>query len=357
MEALFRILIIAAFLGIIFYYAGPNAKQYKPLEGPSTVQQPIIENNPQMELSDSLSRPTEGLSTFIGKKSENILAAYGRPTRIDLTPYGYKWWVYKDDNRLKMFAVEDGHVVQVYTNGTTYNTSPYKIGQAIEDIYRMTIIESEVTAEIDDNIYIFAMNDYDLHSRILVKFDTVFAQLYLDIDNEKLLAIRFLDAKTLAKHKPYEMQFIGEMIQSDIPPSYYQRYIHKANAAQLVDFTNSWRQQQNLPQLVNEDVLNDLAAANSEALFLQSLSTQQNVEQTSLKERLALAQMEFKHASEITATSYIDAIEVMHGWLNSKEHRKALMDEKLSHIGTGVYMDYYTEILLTKNSRAISSTQ
>ncbi|MEC1179475.1 CAP-associated domain-containing protein [Metasolibacillus meyeri] len=358
MESLFRILIIVAFLGIIYYYAGPNAKQHSPLEGPSIVQKPILENKAIIDNEDALTRPTEGLSTYIGKSSKDILSTYGRPTRIDKTPFHYKWWVYHNKDGFKMFGIADDTVVQVYTNSLNMNVAPYEIGQVLGDIYRMTIIDSEVTAQIDDNIYMFAMNDYDLHSRILVKFQDIFAQLYIDTETEKLIGIRYLDKKTLVTHKPYEMQFIGEMIHAPAPSSYHQLYIHQANAAQLADLTNVFREQYGLLTLVNDSMLNDVAMRNSENLFLQSTTTQQTESSDiSLKDRLSALDIQFKSASEITATTYIDIVEAMHGWLNSKEHRKVLLDEGFTHIGTGAYMDYYTQILVTKNGRDVSGMQ
>ncbi|WP_042471614.1 CAP domain-containing protein [Bacillus ndiopicus] len=358
MEALFRILIIIAFLGIIYYYAGPNAKQHDPLEGPNTVQQPILEEKEIIDNGDTLTRPTKGLSTHIGESSKEILSTYGRPTRIDKSPFNYKWWVYHNKDGFKMFGIADDKVVQVYTNSPNMNVAPYEVGQMLGDIYRMTIIESEVTAHIGDNIYMFAMNDYDLHSRILVKFQDIFAQLYIDTETEKLIGIRFLDKETLVTHKPYEMQFIGEVINSPAPSSFSQLYIHQANAAQLADLTNVFREQYGLLALVNDSALNDLAMENSENLFLQSMTTQQTESNDiSLKDRLSALDIQFKSASEITATTYIDAIEAMHGWLNSKEHRKVLLDESFSHIGTGAYMDYYTQILITKNNRDLSEIQ
>lgn len=358
MESLFRILIIVAFIGIIYYYAGPNAKQHDPLEGPNVVQQPILEEKDIVDSEQTLTRPIEGLSTYIGKQSKEILSTYGRPTRIDKTPFHYKWWVYHNQDGLKMFGIADDTVVQVYTNSPNMDVAPYEIGEMLGDIYRMTIIESEVTAQIGDNIYMFAMNDYDLHSRILVKFQDIFAQLYIDTETEKLIGVRFLDKETLVTHKPYEMQFIGEIINTPTPSSYHQKYIHQANVDQLLDLTNVFREQYGLQLLVSDPVVQELAMKNSENLFLRNATTQETeIEDISLKDRLTALDIQFKSASEITATTYIDVIEAMHGWLNSKEHRKVLLDEGFTHIGTGAYMDYYTQILITKNNRDLSGLQ
>ncbi len=47
----------------------------------------------------------------------------------------------------------------------------------------------------------------------------------------------------------------------------------------------------------------------------------------------------------------------MHGWLNSKEHRKILLNDTYTHVGTGVYMNYYTQIFVEKNNRNTLATQ
>ncbi|MEO4053646.1 CAP-associated domain-containing protein [Solibacillus sp. CAU 1738] len=349
MEALFRILIIVTFIAIVYYYAGPDATKHEPLEGPTIVQQPILKSDYSKVIEDVQMRPEEGLSTYIGEPSETLLVTYGLPIRIDKTPFQYDWWIYNGEQGFIMFGVSDDKIVQVYTNTNVYDVAPYEIGQSLDDIYRMTIIDSEVTVQLGDNIYLFSMNDADMSSRILVKFKDVYAQLYIDTVTKQLAGIRFLNGETLVEHKPYEMQFIGELIDSSTPSSFAQHEIHKASAAQLLDLTNVIRKKYGVPTLVNDAKLNELAMQSSENMFLKNMETQQSEDDVSLKDKLIEAEIEYKSVDQNIATAYYDAIEVMHGWLNSKEHRAMLLNDTYSHVGTGVFLNYYTQIFIETN--------
>jgi Uncharacterized protein with SCP/PR1 domains len=56
----------------------------------------------------------------------------------------------------------------------------------------------------------------------------------------------------------------------------------------------------------------------------------------------------YEDAEENIATSYIDSIEAAHGWLNSSNHREYMLDEKFTTVGSGVFMNYYTQIFIQK---------
>ena len=42
----------------------------------------------------------------------------------------------------------------------------------------------------------------------------------------------------------------------------------------------------------------------------------------------------------------MDAIEAVHGWLNSPAHRDVLLEKDVTHLGTGAYGKYYTQVLI-----------
>ena len=59
--------------------------------------------------------------------------------------------------------------------------------------------------------------------------------------------------------------------------------------------------------------------------------------------------------NENLATDYFDAIEAMHGWLNSPEHRNVILNNKYTTVGSGVFLNYYTQILLESSSQGQDS--
>lgn len=347
MKNLLRILIVATFLGIIFYYTSVEDEISEPLRGPNSSTQAIPRTEVD-ELSMYLPRPQEGMSTLIGKEVDFLVEQFGIPTRIEPSGFQYDWWIYVKDFEFTMISVQDDIVTQVYTNSIRHNVAPYSIGQSLDEIYRMTIVESEIAVTVDDTIYMFLMNELDLETRLLVAFEDVFAQLYIDNETNKLIGIRFIDGETLVRHKPYEFQYIGEMFQNVVPSSFEQETIDLAYANQIYNLANEFRLLNNLPKLLRSPKLNEIAMEHSEYLVLRDLNMSSEEEIITLEARLEEKNVTYKKMGENLAVGYNDAIEVIHGWMNSKEHRNTLLNEKFNIAGTGVYLNNYTQLLIEK---------
>ncbi|HWK24519.1 MAG TPA: CAP domain-containing protein [Ureibacillus sp.] len=354
MKTLFRILIVLSFLAIIFFYTS-SSDNLEPLEGPNSSSQiiPKTEGDPEIG-QDALPRPENGLSTLIGKSTRELVDLYKEPNRYDKSAYGYEWWIYNQDpNQYMMFAVADGVITQVYTNSKVLDISPYKIGQTLEDIYGMTIIESEVNAKIDDSIYTFTMSEDDMNTRILSKFDGIFAQLYIDSDNGELAGIRFTDSKSLVMHRPYEMSFVGKLLSPPSPTSFLIEESNRAGAAQLTDLLNVFRVSNGLPILLEDEKLTLVAMEHSEDMYSQSYLSHESPTKGTLEERLDMEEMAYKNAVENIATSYFDPIEAVHGWLNSSTHRRHMLSEEYTSLGSGVFINYYTQVFIEKEKNEI----
>lgn len=346
MKTLFRILIIATCIGIIYYYSNVEPSKTELLEGPSQISQPVSTVEQRQQNQMNIPRPTMGISKYIGKPTGEILDNYGKPNRIEPAQFGYEWWVYSSYDELLMVGVVDEIVTQIYANTMNNNVAPYKIGQSLDDIYRMTIFEQEVTVEIDDNIYIFAMSEMDMKNRILVKYEDIYAQLYIDGENKRLDGVRFMDGKTLVLQKPYELQFIGKLLEANTPSSYEQLAINSANGQQLTDLANSYRLKNELPVLFQSTQLRLLAEEHSENMLLENMASQKLEATRPLEDRMQEIELDYKQIGENIATNYKDSIEVMHGWINSKEHRALLLDEQFTHIGSGTFVNNFTQIYL-----------
>ena len=352
MKALFRILIVATVIGIVFYYWAAG-NEHVPLEGPNTVQQAIPSEQYINDYKEVLSRPAAGISTVIGQPVGMLIQSYGEPRRVDASAFGYEWWVYEQ----AMFGIEQGKVIQVYTNSADVDVSPYKIGQSIEEIYRMTILDAEVSVTIGDNIYMFTMSEEDTKNRLLAKFDTLYAQLYIDREEGELAGIRFTDGKTLVLHQPYEMQFVGELIGKETPSSFQQFEINEASAEQFFELTNVYREKYGVAQLLPSEQLNNTAMTHSEDMFLQDFVSHDSPTYGSLEKRLEANLVSYEEANENVAMAYYDAIETVHGLLNSSDHREIMLDDIYTHGGTGAYYDYYTQIFIKKSIQEESGLQ
>lgn len=351
MKILFRILIVLSAVVIIYYYSSESEKQYEPLEGPNSFQ--IIPKTESPEtLGDVLPRPEKGLSTFIDLKSNHVLEKFGEPDRIDKTAFGYSWWVYNSKPKsFVMFGIKNDIVTQVYISGEDLDASPYKIGQTLDEVYRMTIVESEVTVQIEDNLYTFAMDEKDMRNRILTQFDGIYAQLYIDETNDVLNGIRYTNGETLVEHRPYEMSFIGNLHTSPNPSSYLIEESNVGNANQLYDLINVFRIQNDILTIEKDESLTTVAMNHSKDMYTNNYLSHDSPTYGSLKKRLEVESIQYEDVTENLAKSYFDAIEVAHGWLNSENHREVLLNESYTHVGSGAFLNYYTQIFIQRTDR------
>lgn len=346
MKALFQILIIATCIGIVVYYTNVEPSKTEVLEGPTAMTKPVLNTASVQQDVGGLPRPTTGISIFVGEEAGIILDNYGKPVRVDPSGFGYEWWVYEEETALLMFGMMDGIVSQIYTNDMNVHTAPYVIGESIDDIYRRTILEQEVTVEMDDNLYIVAMNEQDMKNRILVKYEDLYIQLYIDNETNTLYAVRFIDGETLVLHKSYEMQFVGELVEASTPSSYAQVAINAANGRQLTELTNAFRVKHELRKLEHSNVLASLASDHSEQMVSALMESQNVTLNFDLSVQLVERAISYEHLGENVAANYKDSIEVIHGWINSKEHRALLLSEDYTQIGSGAYVNYYTQFYM-----------
>ncbi|HSJ37211.1 MAG TPA: CAP-associated domain-containing protein [Planococcus sp. (in: firmicutes)] len=344
MKNLLRIMIFLSIILITFFYFDSSIDENDILEAPRQVDplpaQEIIEKPLAVE------RPVEGISVYIGKSSQNWIDDYGQPARIEPSAFGYEWWIYNQSySNYMMVGVKDQKVVQVYTAGTATDASPFKIGQTLEELYRFTIIENEVTVKFGTNIYTFSLSGEDRETRLLVSFDGIFAQLYIDKEDGMLEAVRFMDAETLILHQPYDMMYVGDLLVPTNPSSSLQASIDKANAKQVIDLTNVYRLHNQQKPLTANATVSMLAERHSRNVARQNFSSEE-IEIESLEERLENSRIIYKEAAENTASQYYDAGETVHGWINSENHRNIIYSSRFNQIGVGVFGKYYTQSFL-----------
>ncbi len=348
MKALLRILMLCGAIAIIGFMFFNTPKENEPLEGPNTNSNIIPQTKLKQEAAvGAMTRPQTGISTLIGKDTQTVLEQYGEPARKEPSSFGYQWWVYNDDvSTFFMVGVEKNVVKQVYIAGQNIDAFPFKVGQKRDEIYRMTIIDYEVAVTVGDNIFIFSMSEEDMQTRLLVKFDGLYAQLYIDRETSELQGIRYTDSETLVLHQPYEMSYQGELVRRTPPSSFLQQEIDVASAKQLDDLLNVTRVHHDLPPLEMDNSLEEVARKHSEDMKVQNFLAHESPTYGDLKKRLQANNIEYSDANENLATAYFDAIEAMHGWTNSPEHRKVLLNDRFTRVGSGAFVDYYTQIYL-----------
>ncbi|WP_153124280.1 CAP domain-containing protein [Peribacillus tepidiphilus] len=287
---------------------------------------------------------TEGLGTLIGKKTNELIKLYGKPSRMDPSSYGYTWWVYnqKDDYYFQA-AVQNGKIVSVYGLGEKLNLYPFSIGQSVEEIYKKNFLETAVDIEWNGSSYRFELSEDDLHMRPLVKLGNVFAQIYLDKYTGKISSIRFSNEETLVKHRPYELTYRGKLAEDVMLTENEWAAVQAGDEKQIFDITNVLRKRYELEPLLWDEKLAEVAFSHSNEMFEENYFSHTSPNEGELADRLKKADVQYEMAGENIAAHYVDGIAAVAGWLNSVGHREAMLNHDFTHLGVGVYNKYYTQ--------------
>lgn len=352
MKVIWKIALLLVILLGLFYLMDTRIKENEPLESP--VKHGTAIPVPEKELNSQVAgaeRPGQGLSIFVGKTTDQLIKKYGDPDRIEPSAYGYDWWIYSEEPYF-MAGVSGNHINQVFSADSQVDLSPFRIGQDVNQVYRSTIIESEVDVQLGSNLYMFSLKSEDIANRALVKFKNLYAQVYVDEEDAKIEGIRFIEPKTLVIHQPYDMEYSGEMISISPPSASMQMEVDRAMERQVFELTNGYRKNHGLTELKNDYWLGVLAREHSKDMALENYFSNESPSTGTLSDRLKTSGIVQRKAGENIAFNYVDAIEAVHGWLNSSAHRQVLLDKDFTHLGTGVYGKYYTQdFIQTENKK------
>ncbi|WOV85173.1 CAP domain-containing protein [Sporosarcina jeotgali] len=348
---LWKVLVLFLLILLGFYFWDDGFKENEPLESPVQPGTAISggETFEQQGISNA-KRPEKGISTIVGQTSKELIAQFGEPDRKDLSVFGFEWWIY-NANPMMMAGVAEGTVNQIYSADLDADVYPYVNGQSSEDIYRSTIIESELEVVVGENQYTFVLNGADIKNKMLIQSEGLFTQLYIDEKGEELEGVRFIDPVTLVMQQPYDLFYKGELVEVKKPSSEDQMAVDRALERQILDITNVYRTNHDVGKLKRDYQLQLVAREHSKEMALQNYFSQDSPTSGTLANRLKLAGIDVKKAGENIALNYTDAIEAVHGWLNSPAHQEVLLDKNFTHIGTGVYGNYYTQNLIQEVER------
>jgi uncharacterized protein YkwD len=307
------------------------------------------QNNKNQEATPN-ERPKEGMGIYIGQDVSMLKRDFGEPQRIDASLYGYQWYIYNLDysHYIQVGVDNNNQIVTVYAIGDQMNVMPFKIGQPVEEIFNSTDIEMNIDIELNSNSYRFELDEADFNMRPLVRLGDVYVQLYIDKFTGTLSSLRFLNAETLIKQRPYEMVYRGDLLEPVEPSEAIWRIIEEGSEKEIFDITNVLRIRHNLEPLIWDDETSEVALGHSKDMFESKDFSHTSKKFGSLSDRLDAGKIVFKSAGENIAANYTDAPAVVEGWLNSNGHRESLLNDEFTHLGVGVFQKYYTQNFIRK---------
>lgn len=310
-----------------------------------SLDQDINEQSP----NQGIEQPQTGVGSLIGKDIEALKAVMGAPARVDLSAYGFHWWIFNDSlNQYVQAGVLNGKVVTAYGIGTSVNVEPFKIGQPIEEVFSKNLIDPELTFEFNGSSYKFELSEQDMNNRPIIKMGDYFVQLYVDKFTGLVSSIRYLDSETLVKQRPYEMVYRGELLEAPELTEEDWLRVEAGMEKQILDITNVIRARHELELLQWDDETAQVAYAHSKDMAEADYFSHESEKYGTLADRLKAADIIYELAGENIAANYTDAPAVVEGWLNSESHREALLNNEYSHLGVGVYRRHYTQNFLKR---------
>jgi len=284
------------------------------------------------------------LYELIGKDKQSVIELLGEPARIDASEYDYDWWIYNEPlSNYCQIGMEDDKVVTVFVMGDGIDIAPFHIGQPLNTNKNMVNLSDKVAFEVDKNLYQFELTADEVRTIPLVQYKNIWAQINIDKFSKKVSSIRFLDARTLVKIRPYELVYRGELISATKTDPGAWDEIEKGKALQILDMTNVLRERYGLGHVTWDEPTAIVAYSHSREMFEEEYFSHSSPTYGNLSDRLVNGGVNFSAAGENIAARYVDAISVVEGWLNSEGHRTTLLNKDFTHLGVGVYEKYYTQ--------------
>jgi len=350
LKALFRIFISLMIIlaGTFYFSVWKDEQDDSALIEKNTVNHEETqekENDPIESFSEDGTNPKQGLAIWIGKTGEELIEEIGEPNRVDLSAYGYEWWVYNDPlGGYAQFGVnEDNKIATLFSSAEEADLYPFYIGQEVDTLYKRLNMNSFVEVTYNGTTYRFELSEEDLHYRPLVKLGDIYAQVYLDKFLGEISGVRYMDKETLILHRPYELTYRGKLHEAPEPTEEEWRQIEAGSEAQVLDLTNIIRTRMELSVLKPDEETSAVAFLHSEDMMENDYFSHESIDGSTLADRLKRGNVPYMTAGENIAANYTDAVAAVEGWLNSKGHRENMLNKDYTHLGVGVYHKYYTQ--------------
>ncbi|WLR52208.1 CAP domain-containing protein [Bacillus tianshenii] len=327
--------------GFIVYYAFSLGSFSQTKDKPITEKQDNQQIEPVIKKKNVMDKP---LHAYIGKDAKEIKETFGTPTREDLSAYDYTWWVYEDNvNHDIQIGILNDKVVTIFALGKQLHTYPFEIGQPFDK--QVKGIERKKTQDIQTESMEVEMTltDEEYMNKPLIHLGNAWAQLYRDHYTDELVAVRYSDSETLIKQRAYNFVYRGEIEKPAALSNEQLKEIEQSNQKQIFHITNHLRKRYGVSPLAWHEEAAQTAYTHSEDMATHDYFSHTSPTSGTLAERLTARNIVYQSAGENIAAKYMDGPAVVIGWLNSESHRQSLLYPDFTHLGVGVYQEYYTQ--------------
>lgn len=312
-------------------------------------EQKVVEQDRDLEVKlsffDREITKEEPLDQLIGKSLSHLLEAFGEPVQSAPSRYDYEWYLFTDEeNYFYQFGIKDNQVVTAFITGEQANIFPLEIGMNYEEVERFYVFKEEV--EFDR--FSFRLSEEDIETTPIIMLDEgILLQLYFDIHTDQLSSIRIMNGEVAVKHQPYYLSYTGPLPKKSRLSNDDWEMVTQSEAYAIFILTNMIRKRFEVNPLQWHNQASQVASLHSQDMHQLDYFSHQSQDGRDLLDRLTDGEVSFSRAGENIAAQYTDGLAAVEGWLNSEGHRRALLDESFTHLGVGVYQNYYTQNFIT----------
>jgi uncharacterized protein YkwD len=328
------------------WFQEPNAVELNEEELESVEEVASLVEDPQ--LLEEQSYLLAEHERFIGLSAEQIKEEFGDPKRVDLSAYGYDWWIYPmSQDSYMQIGIEHDKVVTVFLTGDIREKS-FSLGQTYEELNKIFQFKQKVEVRTSNGgVYQFELTSEDILMRPIANIDGYWVQFYFDTHTSQLSSIRMVVDDVLVRQRPYSVSYIGAAPERPSFTTEEWIEIEAGNARQIFDFTNIIRSRHQLKPFEWEDSVAEIAYLHSKDMSENNYFSHTSPTNGEVSDRFLSRDVPFRLAGENIAAKYIDGVASVEGWLNSEGHRHNLLHEEFTHLGVGVFQDYYTQNFMT----------
>ncbi|MEB6060249.1 CAP-associated domain-containing protein [Staphylococcus pseudoxylosus] len=336
------VLLLISFLIYLFY--SPRLK-FDVLENPNKNSTKTTQNKDFQENEQNVENPMskEGIGTWVGQNLKKLTDTYGQAERVYSYKGDFKNYVFKEKDQYYLVTTKNNIIKSVYATGKEAKVNPVKISDNASNVFEKFSINPEPTINANGKKYELEISDSDMKTQTLIKFKDIYAQIYIDQQANKIVAVRYLDSDALAAFKPYQMlsdKEDGEVArnQKDLP--------YEQNANQLMtlyEITNEMRKLKDAkPLRINNDLAHIASFNLYEAIGTDSVEFTEDA----LKQQLNEQEIPFVSTSQNVGYDFNEVPTLIHSWLNSDIHRSRMLNSKYNEMGGEVTNGYYTLIFV-----------
>lgn len=267
----------------------------------------------------------------LGMTKQQVEKKLGKPQDRLVNEYSSYWTIYHDDfKNFMMIDYEKGKVAGLYTKAGAFHSE-----HGIKD----GMSEQVVRQQLGSPLKVVEGPDYRIrlqnNHRLMYQQDGNLTTYYFDqFEDDQLVGIKVVAQSLENKKKRFYANPTKAWLQAQEKLDYY--------------LVNVDRQKYHLPLLTYHDKISKTAYKHSKDMARHHYFNHINQKGQTPFDRMERDHIFYQSAGENLAYGQVNAIEAHHDLMNSKGHRKNILNKTFAELGVGVAVDvqnvpYYTE--------------